>query len=55
MPITFEDLRRMIKGVILDTPPCPDGRGGLACASCLASQITLELALVIGMEQQREG
>lgn len=30
---------RIIKSVILNTPPCPDGVAGIACPSCLADAI----------------
>lgn len=30
---------RIIKSVILNTPPCPDGMAGIACPSCLADAV----------------
>lgn len=34
---------RIIKSVILNTQPCPDGVAGIACPSCLAEQIAQAL------------
>lgn len=50
--LKYEDLRQLIKATIAETPVCPDGRGGMACPTCLASQITLDIALRVGMMQR---
>jgi len=36
--MTETDIYKIVKSAILKTEPCPDGSGGMACASCLAGR-----------------
>jgi hypothetical protein len=42
--MTETDIYKIVKSAILKTEPCPDGSGGMACASCLAAVVATTLA-----------
>jgi len=38
--MTQAELTSFIKAAIFNTPPCPDGAGGIGCPSCIAEFVT---------------
>ena len=43
MNMTEREVYKVVRQAIFDTPRCPDGVAGIACASCMAERITFKL------------